>query len=264
MTEVDLSLGSASHNHYVDWGSIIAGAFVAVAASTIFLAFGSAIGLSMTSFQSTSAASATGLAVAGALWLLWVQVSSFAGGGYIAGRMRRQIGDGKPHEVEMRDGVHGLIVWAVGVVLGTILTGWLAVAGLSGAAKIVNTDYYIEKLVRNDAAAQSPTAVDNSQLAHVFSKNLTLKTFDAADKAYLVREISTRSGLAAPESEKRLDDAVTTLKAQSESARRYGILIAFLTAASLLVSATGAWWAATMGGKHRNEGIDHSRFTRWS
>ena len=123
MTEVDLSLGSARHNHYVDWGSIIAGAFVAVAASTIFLAFGSAIGLSMTSFQSTSAASATGLAVAGALWLLWVQVSSFAGGGYIAGRMRRQIGDGKPHEVEMRDGVHGLIVWAVGVVLGVGVAG---------------------------------------------------------------------------------------------------------------------------------------------
>ena len=104
MTQVDLSLDTARHSHYVDWGSIIAGAFVAVAVSTIFLAFGSAIGLSMTSFQSTSAASATGLAVAGALWLLWVQVSSFAGGGYIAGRMRRHIGDGKPHEVEMRDG----------------------------------------------------------------------------------------------------------------------------------------------------------------
>lgn len=264
MTEVDLSIEAVNPSHYVDWGSIIAGAFVAVAVSTVFLAFGSAIGLSMTSFQSTNAASATGLAVAGALWLLWVQVSSFAGGGYIAGRMRRRIGDAKPHEVEMRDGTHGLIVWAVALAFGIILTGLLAVSGLSGAAKTINTDYYVEKLVRNNAALQSAVPTDNSLIALVLAKNLTFKTFDTDDKTYLVREISTRSGLGAPEAEKRLDETITILKSQADTARRFGILIAFLTAASLLVSAAAAWWAATMGGKHRDESTDHSRFTRWS
>ena len=94
--------------------------------------------------------------------------------------------------------------------------------------------------------------------------HLKFKTFDATDKAILVREISMRSGVAISEreSEKRLDHDVTTLKAQSESAHRHRILISLLTSDSLLVSATGTWLIATMGNKYRNEGIDHSLSTR--
>lgn len=263
MTDADISKDTPSNAHYVDWGTIIAGSFLAVAISTVFLAFGSAIGLSLTSFTSTNAASATGLAVAAALWLLWVQVSSFMGGGYFAGRMRRRIGDAKPHEIEMRDGSHGLIVWAVGVMLGTVLTGWLAVSGVSGAAKTATLDYYIEKLVRNETSTQALQPTDTAQIGRVLTQNLGLKAIEASDKAYLIREVSARAGLAAPESEKRVDETFITLKSQADSVRRYGILIAFLTAASLLVSAAAAWWAASMGGKHRDEGVDHSHLTGW-
>jgi hypothetical protein len=87
---------------------------------------------------------------------------------------------------------------------------------------------------------------------------------DDADKTYLIREISVRSGLPEADAQKRLDETVATLKSQADTARRYGILIAFLTAASLLISAVAAWWAATTGGKHRNEGVDHMHFTRWT
>ena len=40
----------------------------------------------------------------------------------------------------------------------------------------------------------------------------------------------------------------------AETARRTGIIAAFLTAASLLVSAIGAYWAAQKGGNHRDKG----------
>ena len=50
----------------VDWGAILAGAFVAAAISSVFLTFGSAIGLSMTSFEGGNVASVTGLAIAAA------------------------------------------------------------------------------------------------------------------------------------------------------------------------------------------------------
>ncbi len=263
MNDVDVSIDATNSAHYVDWGAIIAGGFITVAISSVFLAFGSAIGLSVTSFQSGNSASTIGLLIAAALWLLWVQVSSFVGGGYVAGRLRRRIGDATPHEAEMRDGSHGLVVWAVGVVLGTVLASWLAVSGLNSSASNGATDYYIDKLVRSDTATPVVSSLDTTQISRVLAKNLGSTVMDDVDKSYLVREVTTRSGLPEADAQKRIEQTITTLKAQADTTRRYGILIAFLTAASLLVSAVAAWWAATTGGKHRNEGVDHTHFTRW-
>ena len=114
----DVSVETGNPAHYVDWGAIFAGVFIAIAISSVFLAFGSAIGLSLTSFKAGESAPVVGLVIAASLWLLWVQISSFIGGAYATGRMRRRIGDAKAHVVEMRDGTHGLIVWAVSIVIG--------------------------------------------------------------------------------------------------------------------------------------------------
>jgi hypothetical protein len=103
----------------------------------------------------------------------------------------------------------------------------------------------------------------NTQIGRILAKNVSARTFDDTDKSYVVREISSRTGLAEPKAQKRLDDTLTTLKAQAETARRFAVLLAFMTAASLLISGVAAWWAATAGGKHRNEGVDHSHFSRW-
>ena len=266
----DVSIDASNPAHYVDWSAIAAGAFIAVAISSVFLAFGSAIGLSLTSFKAVNSLSVTGLVIAASLWLLWVQVSSFIGGGYVAGRLRRRIGDATPHEVEMREGSHGLIVWAVGVVFGTVLTSWLAISGLTGAANVGAMDYYAEKLLRSETIAPSTgsasVTVNNDELrqvGQVLAQNIGAAVMDDTDKSYLVRTISARTGLPEAGAQDRLDQTVTLLKAQADTARRYGILIAFLTAASLLVSAVAAWWAACSGGRHRDEGIDHSHLTRW-
>ena len=83
------------------------------------------------------------------------------GGGYFGGRMRRRIGDATHHEVEMRDGTHGLIVWAVAVLLGVVLTSWLAVAGMAGLANVAggaasnsnSLDYHVDRLLRSETIA---------------------------------------------------------------------------------------------------------------
>ena len=270
--DIIVSNDGGSPAHYVDWGAIVAGVFIAVAISLVFLAFGSAIGLSLTSFHAGESAPAIGLVIAAALWFLWVQVSSFIGGAYVAGRMRRRIGDAESHEIEMRDGVHGLIVWAVSLVVGVVLASWLTVAGISGAISAVSNsgtmDYYVDKLVRSDAALSPANALpntnDNGQIGRVLVKSVAARTVDETDKSYLVREISARTGLAEADAQKRLDETIATLKTQADISRRYAVLIAFLTAASFLISAVAAWWAATAGGKHRDEGVDHSHLTRWS
>jgi hypothetical protein len=271
--EVNLAVAAETDSpvHYVDWGAIAAGVFIALAISSVFLAFGSAIGLSLTSFHVGQSAPVVGVVIAAGLWLLWVQISSFVGGAYVAGRMRRRIGDAKAHEVEMRDGAHGLIVWAVNIVIGAVLASWITIAGVGGAISTASNsgalDYYADRLIRSDAVAGT-TAVTadtqyNAQIGRILAKNLASRTFDDTDKSYLVREISSRTGLADADAQKRLDDTLTTLEAQAETARRFGVLLAFMTAASLLISGVAAWWAATTGGKHRNEGVDHSHLSRW-
>ena len=267
-----ISVETGNPTHYVDWGAIFAGVFIAVAVSSVFLAFGSAIGFSATSFRAGESASVSGLVIAAGLWLLWVQISSFIGGAYVTGRLRRRIGDAKAHEVEMRDGAHGLIVWAVSIVIGAALASAIAIAGIGGAISTASSsgamDYYVDRLVRNDAlpvtADVSANTNANAQIGRVLAKNVIARTIDDTDKSYLIREISSRSGLAEADAQKRLDETLATLKAQAETTRRYGVLAAFLTATSLLIGAVAAWWAASAGGKHRDEAIDHSRFSRWS
>ncbi|HUQ34947.1 MAG TPA: hypothetical protein VM144_01070 [Aestuariivirga sp.] len=266
-----ISVEAGNPTHYVDWGAIFAGVFISLAISSVFLAFGSAIGLSVTSFHPSASAPVIGVVIAAGLWLLWVQISSFIGGAYVAGRMRRRIGDATAHEVEMRDGAHGLILWAVNIVIGAALASWITLAGVSGAigtaADSGAMDYYADKLMRSDAVTgTTPVAADtqsNAQIGRILAKNTAARTFDEADKSYVVREISARTGLAEADAQNRLDDTVAALKAQAETARRYAVLFAFLTAASLLVSGVAAWWAATAGGKHRDDGVDHSHLSRW-
>jgi hypothetical protein len=54
------------------------------------------------------------------------QIGAFMAGGYVAGRMRsrwRETGD----ESDFRDGLHGGLVWAVGVTIGALI--FLSTAG---------------------------------------------------------------------------------------------------------------------------------------
>ena len=50
-------------------------------------------------------------------------------GGYLTGRMRRRFHDATEHESDVRDGAHGLLVWAGALVVGAII----AVGGIGAA-----------------------------------------------------------------------------------------------------------------------------------
>lgn len=119
--------------HYVDWGAILIGTVVAAAISIVLFTFGTAIGLTMVSPYEGEGVSATAYVIALGLWTIWVICSSFMAGGYLAGRLRKRVGDATSHEVEVRDGVHGLAVWAVGIIVASALLA-LGVTGLVGSA----------------------------------------------------------------------------------------------------------------------------------
>lgn len=113
---------------HVDWAAILAGAVVAAAVAGLFMTFGATLGLSTISAE-RGEGSFNAWIVVTALWLAVTLAASYMAGGYVAGRMRRRTHDADADEVAARDGITGLVVWA----LGMLVTAWMA-AGALGTA----------------------------------------------------------------------------------------------------------------------------------
>lgn len=128
---------------FVEWGAVFAGAVLAAALSFVFLTFGTAIGLSATSPWPNSGLSAKVLASLAIFWTMAQQIGAFMAGGYVAGRMRSRWGETTAHEVDFRDGLHGGLVWAVGVTIGALLffasAGATAKVGAEAAGQVAAT-----------------------------------------------------------------------------------------------------------------------------
>jgi hypothetical protein len=148
----------------VDWAAILAGGVFALALGFLLISFGAGLGLSLASPYRGDGVSASWLAIAAGIWFAWVMVTSFGAGGYLTGRMRRHAGDASPPEVEVRDGTHGLLVWATGMVFSTILaaTGVGGVIGLGAtaagsasdlASEVVDSEYFANVMLRGTTAA---------------------------------------------------------------------------------------------------------------
>lgn len=174
----------AGAQSYLEGGAVFAGSAIALALAIVLWQFGTAIGLSVGEPVLDDGSASWNVVVAG-LWAVWVSLVSAAAGGYIAGRMRSRWGDATAHEVEIRDGIHGLVVWAVATVIAVIL-----IAALSA-------------VTAGPAAASGPGI--SPEVARI--------------------------------------------------ARTVSVIFAFATSAGAALGAAAAWWAATVGGAHRDEGI---------
>jgi heme/copper-type cytochrome/quinol oxidase subunit 2 len=266
---------SDDNGSYVDWPAIFAGTVLATAISFLLLTFGSAIGLSMTSAYEGMGASIFWFAIVAALWLLWVQLSSFFAGGYLAGRMRRRHGDATEYESDIRDGSHGLIVWALGVLVGA----FIAFSGISGALSAASTaigaagstaaatldaadpnELLVDRMLRGTQPATEPVATNvRDEIGRILVTTLADGELDDGDRQYLVATVAARTGLDEAEAQQRVDQLVERARqlemearAAADAARRTAMIAAFITAAALFVSAAAAYFGATLGGNHRD------------
>lgn len=117
---------------YVEWSAVLAGATLACAVSLVLLQFGNALGLSIARFQHDDSITSAKLLTVG-LWLLWVQLMASMSGGYLAGRMRAPWAQASEHESEMRDGAHGLLVWATSTLVAVSAATLVAFLGVIAA-----------------------------------------------------------------------------------------------------------------------------------
>ncbi|WP_421760086.1 hypothetical protein [Devosia sp.] len=276
MNEVVVTAEQDTSGTFVDWAAIIAGIVLASAISIVLLSFGSAIGLGFVNFRAGADVLPFWVALAAALWLLWVQVSSFMAGAYLTGRLRKRHEGATEHEVDVRDGAHGLLVWGGALVVGAIIaTGGIgaAASAVGSATAAVTTAvsnaepdaYFVDTLFRTPATATAAPVADSTavraEAGRIIATGAVSGTVSDADKAYLGQLVASNTGLSADEATARVNDVMTaidTARAEAarvaEAARRTGVIAAFLVAASLLVSAAGAFWAAQQGGNHRDKG----------
>ena len=265
---------------YVDWSAIIAGIVFASAISLLFIAFGSAVGLNFSDFNAREGAPGILIGIAAASWLLWVQVSSLMAGGYLAGRLRRRHFDATEDESDMRDGAHGLIVWAGATVLGAMI----AIGGIGAAAttagSVLSTAttaasnvaegtadamdpnaYFTDMLFRTEQPATVDSQASRAEAARIFAQAaLGDGTVPDADRTYLASVVAANTGLTPEESAARVDQVIVAVDTARQEAleaariaRNTAIIAAFLLAATTLVSAIGAYWAAQKGGNHRDD-----------
>jgi hypothetical protein len=268
----------ASDVSYVDWPAILAGAVLAAAIAFVLSAFGAAIGLTLVSPFGGEGIGGMGMLIALGLWSIWVIVSSFMAGGYLAGRLRRRLHDATPHEVEIRDGAHGLIVWAVGVVIGAVLvasgayqTARVGAETASAAVEAVGDEnglplrYLSDALLRTERTPPAQAAGTDDEALHgevlrIFQRSITTGSVSEDDRTYLASLVANRTGMSEQEANARVDQTVSrfqTLVREAQeaidTARQGAVVAAFVLAASLLIAAAGAWVAAGIGGRHRDE-----------
>ena len=213
-------------------------------------------------------------------------------GAYVTCRLRRRAYDATEHESDLRDGAHGLTVWAVGVVLGALVlasgvdsatrAGAAAASGaaegagttLQAATRAIDEPGYqlaISKLLRpvdggGGDAGQRRALQDEFGLMLEGSAGVAGSGQAAADgisdsdRSYMATVLQQELGLTEEQAQARmsdLSDTWTQLQARAEEAARTArtatVLGAFVLAASLLIAGAAAWVAAGIGGRHRDE-----------
>jgi hypothetical protein len=248
---------SAAPGHYVDWPAIFAGAVVAAAIGVVFAGFGAALGLSAISAERGEGNGTLSLILTG-LWALITLLLAYGAGGYVAGRMRRRVDTATGDEVQARDAIHGMVVWALGILVGAWMAGSIlgsaanAVGNVaSGAAQAVGavaqgvgtaaagaaeaatgeggldlSGFNPIEAVNNRLLRGTGTQIDQDATLSPVARDILFETartgeLTDADRAILAQEVAANTNLSQQEVNARIDEAVARieeLRAQADQA----------------------------------------------
>src|ERR1700694_2130137 len=251
----------------VSWAAVLAGAIASCALTLVLLAFGAGLGFSVVSPWANSGVSATGFEIGTGLYFIVMAMISSAIGGYLAGRLRSKWVGVQTTEVHFRDTAHGFLAWAAASVLGAVLLASPAsslIGGtLSGATQAAANsaqsspmDGYVDRLLRSDnpsAQGQQNPSDARGEMVRLFTSSFhNGNDLNPADRTYVAKVVSTRTGLSQADAEKRVNDVVTQVKTDLDEARKAAMQTAIWLTLSLFIGAFSASLAATEGGGLRD------------
>jgi hypothetical protein len=252
---------------YFQWSSLFGGAVVAASCFFVATAFATAIGLAVSSASPTWRDASVGLGTLSGAWIVLTAIGSFALGGYIAGRTRLTW-QGNPDDIHFRDGLYGLVVWALGVMLGVALA-CASAASLSpvrqatgapdaSASEPSYLTYEIDRLFRSDSRPSADDPGLRAEAARILQRSLGGRDLGQDDNDRLVRMVATRANVAPAAAQQRVQQSIAEARDAARQARKNAILLGFTLAAALVASAAAAWGTAVIGGRHRDQNITPS------
>jgi hypothetical protein len=248
---------------YPEWGPIIAGGIAAAALALVLHAFALAIGLSVSSAAPTWRDASFALVLLSGLYVVLAALASYGLGGYLAGLMRARASSRE--DADLRDGLHGLLVWA----LATLLTALIGLAtaqsltrlaapsgGQAGASTSVGGEnliaYDLDRLFRAERRPNVDLDYPRAEAARILLTTSSHRGMQPDDRAYLVRLTATNTGLAQPDAERRVEEVAVRAKENISRARRSAVILAFSIGAAALLGAAASWFAACAGGRIRD------------
>jgi len=262
-------IGPGSTGTDIHWGAVIGGAIAAAALAFVLLTFGAGLGLAVSSVSPTWRDASFGLWFLSGIYLIFVAILSFGLGGYVAGRMRSRLTSvAAADETDFRDGMHGILAWALAIVLGAILAiGAAHVAapaavpgsGAAGPATSVAGEdtiaYELDQLFRSDRPLPSDELTyARAEASRILLTSSSHSGVSSEDRDYLAMLVSTRAHVSPEEADTRVTKAIPRAHDALRRARQAGVMIAFLTVVGLLLGAAVSWYAAREGGREREIG----------
>ncbi len=276
--------GTSPGTSYVEWGAVFAGALLASAISFVLLTAGATVGLSLISPYGSQSYAKTAATLA-VFWSVAVPILSLLVGGYVAGRMRAAWPDASQDEVQFRDGVHGVLVWALAIVGATLLAFLAAGVATRSGAEVAGDAMSNESTAVTPAidtlfgatmppsatanpagtpGAIAPASGERGVVPEADVRALVARTLVAAagsgqltpaQKRTLGQVVSERTAVSQAEAERRVDQAFKDAMAAIETTRKAAVLVGLVTATALLVGLLAAWFAAQNGGRHRDTNV---------
>jgi predicted transcriptional regulator len=169
-------------------------------------------------------------------------------------------------DADLRDGLHGLLVWALATLLAALiglataqsLTRLGAPSGSqAGPSTSVGGEnliaYDLDRLFRAERRPNADLDYPRAEAARILLTTASHRGMQPEDRAYLVRLTAANTGLAQPDAERRVDEVAARAKENISRARRSAVILAFTArAAAALLGAAAAWFAACAGGRVRD------------
>jgi hypothetical protein len=275
-TETRAATGIDPAASTIAWSSIFAGTVTAAAVALVLHTFAAAIGIAVGSTAPTWRDASFALLLLSGLYLLLTAIVSYGFGAYIAARLRPRLGVPFDDDRDYREGMRGLLVWALATLLTAIMV--LALAQMTPRLAAPNASagpstsvageniiaFDLDRLFRGERRPQGDMDQVRAEASRILLSGSSHRGMLPDDRAYLVRLVGMAAGLAPPEAERRVAEVSANAHENIKRARQSAVTLAFMTAASALAGAAMAWYAAGLGGRHREGAEAIPESWRWA
>jgi len=273
-------VGSRRTYSRMSWGSVLAGAIVAGASMILLSLLGVAFGAGGLRFTQTTGSEMAGYGLGAGIWTAINMILSMGFGAYVAARLS---GTHSHLDAEL----HGITVWAVailiitvllaqavGAILGTVAStaGTAASSAVSGAGSLAGSvvqqvspkglvDQLEDTLTSSGDPTQMTRAQITSEIATLAGRRVINGSLTDQERDRLATLVAAQAGISKEEAARRVarmeQDAVTALANAEQQARKAAETAAHGAASgakalfsALLLSLAGALVGAWLGTRH--------------